>query len=235
MTETIASANAAASTLFLGHNGEWWDSSLILAVIFAALAGVAVGITTAGSIVSHKRETSAAEDALEKYKLETGGKISDSNARAADANARALEAKLELAKLTTPRRLTVEQKASIAERMKGFQHIAFAMSAVGAESIDFASDIADALKAADWRWINWPRGGIVTKPAGGKPDVGMDMLRGIETHISSPYLQPLAIELFHALTDAGYKNSWVLEPPTSPIAESAQLSTPIIILIGSKD
>jgi hypothetical protein len=29
MHEAINSANAAASTLFLGHNGEWWDFWLI--------------------------------------------------------------------------------------------------------------------------------------------------------------------------------------------------------------
>jgi hypothetical protein len=101
MTETIASANAAASTMFLGHNGEWWDSALILAVIFAALAGVAVGITTAGSIVSHKREAAAADVALEKFKLETEGKISESNARAK-------EAELAMLRLRTPRFLDAQ-------------------------------------------------------------------------------------------------------------------------------
>jgi hypothetical protein len=69
MTETIDGANAAASTLFLGHNGEWWDFWLIISVVFAALAAIAIGITTTGSLVSLKREASAAEATLEKYKL----------------------------------------------------------------------------------------------------------------------------------------------------------------------
>jgi hypothetical protein len=85
MTETIDGANAAASTLFLGHNGEWWDFWLIISVVFAALAAIAIGITTTGSLVSLKREASAAEATLEKYKLETEDKISDSTARAAEA------------------------------------------------------------------------------------------------------------------------------------------------------
>jgi hypothetical protein len=46
MPETINSANAAASTLFLGHNGEWWDFWLIASVVFAALAAIAIGIAT---------------------------------------------------------------------------------------------------------------------------------------------------------------------------------------------
>jgi hypothetical protein len=65
MTETIANANAAASTLFLGHNGEWWDSWLIVSGIAAALAAAAIAVTAAGSIISHKREARSAEKALE--------------------------------------------------------------------------------------------------------------------------------------------------------------------------
>jgi hypothetical protein len=44
ITETIDSANAAVSTLFLGHNGEWWDFWLIMSVVFAAAAAIAVGM-----------------------------------------------------------------------------------------------------------------------------------------------------------------------------------------------
>ena len=43
MTETIDSAGTAASTVFLGHNGEWWDFWLIGSVAFAALAATAIG------------------------------------------------------------------------------------------------------------------------------------------------------------------------------------------------
>jgi hypothetical protein len=67
MTETIDSANAAASTLFLGQNGEWWDFWLIGSLIFVALAAIAAGVTTTGSIVSHKREAAGAEVALERF------------------------------------------------------------------------------------------------------------------------------------------------------------------------
>jgi hypothetical protein len=92
MTETISNTNAAASILFLGHNGEWWDFWLIVSVIAAALVATAIGVTTAGSIISHKRETIAAEKVLELEKLETGKQI-------AEANARQKEAELKLAQL----------------------------------------------------------------------------------------------------------------------------------------
>jgi len=96
MTETIDSTKAAASTLFLGHNGEWWDFSLIVAGILVTLAALAAVVATAGSIVAHKREAAAADLALEKFKLETEGKISESNARAK-------EAELAMLRLRAPR------------------------------------------------------------------------------------------------------------------------------------
>ena len=85
MTETISNANAAASTLFLGHDGEWWDFWLIMSVIAAAVVAAAIGVTTAGSIVSHKREGAAAEEALDRYKLDTRQKIAEANARQKEA------------------------------------------------------------------------------------------------------------------------------------------------------
>jgi hypothetical protein len=72
MTETIENAKAAASNLFLGQNGEFWDFWLVASVVLAAIAAIAIGITTTGSIVSHKREASASEEALERYKLSAG-------------------------------------------------------------------------------------------------------------------------------------------------------------------
>jgi hypothetical protein len=119
MTETIDSTKAAATTLFLGHNGEWWDFSLIVAGILVSLAAVAAVVATAGSIVAHKREAATSEEALARYKLDTAKDIADANARAAEANARAEEAKVEFQKFKAPRVLTSEQRAAIVEELKG--------------------------------------------------------------------------------------------------------------------
>jgi hypothetical protein len=99
MTETLDSANAAASTLFLGHNGEWWDFWLIVSLVFAAVAAIAIGITTTGSIVSHKRETAATERELERYKAEASEKITASAATGETAKAEAARANESAAKL----------------------------------------------------------------------------------------------------------------------------------------
>ena len=99
MPETINGANTAASTLFLGHNGEWWDFWLIFSVVFAALAAIAIGITTTGSIFSHKREASAAEQELDRYKAEASENIAASAALGETAKAEAARANETAAKL----------------------------------------------------------------------------------------------------------------------------------------
>jgi hypothetical protein len=85
MTETIDSANAAASTLFLGHNGDWWDFWLIISGTCVAVAATAVGVTTTGSLVAHKREAMVAGQELTKYKLDTSKDIADANSRTSQA------------------------------------------------------------------------------------------------------------------------------------------------------
>jgi len=151
MNETIHSANAAASTLFLGHNGEWWDFWLIASLVFAALAAMAIGITTTGSIVSHKREALTAEEALGRFKLQTESKI-------ADANARAAEAQLELEKFKKPRSISVEQRNRIAEEMKKFagqQYFGMVASDV-ADAWDIWREISLSLEIAGWKRLPPP-------------------------------------------------------------------------------
>ena len=125
--EMNSNASNAISTLFWGHTGEFWDACLMWSVVFAAIAAGTVGVTTIGSIRSHKLEADAAEHGLEKYKNETAGKVADAHltgiaageragtaqaaaddahvklkeaeAQIADANARAAEAEKQAAAL----------------------------------------------------------------------------------------------------------------------------------------
>lgn len=99
MTEAINSANAAASSLFLGHNGEWWDFWLIVSVVFAAVAATAIGVTTTGSIVSHRREAVASELELNRYKAEAAKELAEANSEAAKANESAAKLNNETARL----------------------------------------------------------------------------------------------------------------------------------------
>jgi hypothetical protein len=151
MTETIDSANAAASTLFLGHNGEWWDFWLIMSLVAVALAAIAAGVTTTGSIVSHKREAESAEVALERFKLQTEQKISEADARAA-------EAQLALEKFKAPRSISVEARNRLVESMKEFagqQYFGMVASDV-ADAWDIWREISLALESAGWKRLPPP-------------------------------------------------------------------------------
>jgi hypothetical protein len=222
MTETISSASAAASTLFLGHNGEWWDSSLILAVIFAALAGAAVGITTAGSIVSHKRETSAAELALEKYKLDTESKISDSTARA-------LEARLELEKFKAPRVLDGILKWQLGELAKKHPGQKYALSvAVGAEASDLLCEFDSVLQSVKWERVP-PFGNITVDTACGI--VGVNTVSSVNIRAaptSSPEVEKLLHDLAEILNANGIKAQPAFDPKNIPAANV------IYLMVGTK-
>jgi hypothetical protein len=85
MQDTINNANAAASTLFLGHNGDWWDFWLIVTLVLTAIVAIGVGVTTAGSLITHKREALAANVALTTFKSKTAGEIAEANARQKEA------------------------------------------------------------------------------------------------------------------------------------------------------
>ncbi|MCK1654219.1 hypothetical protein IVA88_22660 [Bradyrhizobium sp. 149] len=151
MTETISNANAAASTLFLGQNGEWWDLWLIVSVVAAAIAATAVGVTTAGSLISHKREAAQAEETLDHYKLETAMQIAEANARQKEA-----EFKLaQLRKLAGPREINFSAlKEALGGQPKAPVEIWYVPEV--SDGYWFASNLFSALHMAGWD-ASWPQ------------------------------------------------------------------------------
>jgi hypothetical protein len=144
MQDTINSANAAASTLFLGHNGEWWDFWLIISLVFAAAAAAAVVIATTGSIVAHKREGVEAELRLENFRLETAKEIADANARAAEANEKAEAerlARIQLEAKISPRRLSPEDAKIIEHELAGLRLKVCIVSYGGSEPTAYSDSL----------------------------------------------------------------------------------------------
>ena len=209
MPESISSANAAVSTFFLGHNGEWWDFWLIVAVIFAALSAGAIGIATAGSIVSHKRKALAAEVALEHFKLETEGKISDSNARAALAEKGAAEAALELAKFKSPRTLTEIQQTAITEGLKQFagtRYDAGIGPAGDPEPLYLLRSIAASLAKANWVQVPWTGNPTMAYDEPPLLSIGLTMVTNVIVDVHPEYwkkLSPAAEALAAVLRSQG--------------------------------
>lgn len=103
MADTIPSTAATNSTLFLGHDGEFWDFWLIVSVVIAAMAATAIGVVTAGSVISHKREAAAAaERSLEEYKLRTAEQLAMAQAESENAKRDAAKANEMTATLENP-------------------------------------------------------------------------------------------------------------------------------------
>jgi hypothetical protein len=126
-----------SSPLVFGHTGEDWDRWLLISLGLAALAAVAVVGTTAGSIISHKREAERAEADLATYKLTVEGKVADAKREGIEAgktagNAMVRAAQLEketeaerlerlrLEAIIAPRSLSPQQQATITAGLKPF-------------------------------------------------------------------------------------------------------------------
>jgi hypothetical protein len=202
MTETISNANAAASTLFLGHNGEWWDFWLIVSVIVAALVATAVGVTTAGSIIAHKREAAATQEAFDEYKLETGKEI-------AEAEVRAAEAQLALEQFKAPRVLTSEQSQKLSGALKeyGPKRIdVFVYPGVTYDTFGYGNQIYIAFLNAGWKAKFFSViGGAVDVPQG----VGISGAAGIEGEPGLMKRPLLSMELEDIFRSAGIEaNRW---------------------------
>ncbi len=235
---------ADQSAVWWGLPVDTWDAwGLRLMILGATLGLLALMASLASSFILYKTgnvfQAQVAEThaqlSVETSKLNL--EISRLNKEAAEANAnarlaeaRALVAQAELAKFRAARRLTAEQKAALAERMKAFPGTNFAISVGTGDGTDFAIDVGEALKLAGWNWIPWPLRGVAVNPPGGRPQMGLDQMRGIETHIFDEALEPLAIELFRGLLEAGFTSKWV----ALPVPRSGHEKT-VIIVIGSKE
>jgi hypothetical protein len=136
---------------------------------------------------------------------------------------------ISLEKRLAPRHLIDKEK--FVARLKQFSGTKFAMSAASAaEPTHLAVEIGDALTSAGWTWINWPLGGMATRPQM-RPEMGIDAMAGIETHIFDDSKKPIAGQLFLAMGDTGFDDHWIILPtPENPHAADA-----VIIIVGSKE
>jgi hypothetical protein len=101
----------------------------------------------------------------------------------AEANARADEAKLELARLTTPRKFTLGQEHQLSDSLKRFAKTPFDFSVqTEPEPVALMAQLGEVLKTADWEWQ--PVGGPIVFQKPGMPNVGIVSLVGIEIQIS---------------------------------------------------
>lgn len=100
----------------------------------------------------------------------------------AEANARAAEANLALAKLTTPRSLTAEQRKHLVESLKGFAKIPFDFFITpDPEPVSLMDQLAGSLTEAGWEWKSVSE--IIVFRQQGKPNAGLMTGSGIGIQI----------------------------------------------------
>lgn len=104
--EMTNATSTAISSLVMGRSGEWWDFFVVVALSLAALTALAIVVSTAGSVLVHKKEAEEAKNALALYKTQAATEIagaakaaSDAAAAAYNAGAQAGEANLKAAEL----------------------------------------------------------------------------------------------------------------------------------------
>lgn len=227
MTETIPSTIAANSTLFLGNDGEFWDFWLIISVIIAALSAIAIGVTTAGSIIAHKRETIASENALTQFKLSMDLQVST-------ANARALEAQLALERYKAPRSIEENNKALIVQVLSKFSGTKAAIYILGEgpEPNNLGRNIGTILNESKWDALDWNWVG-----AGSAVGVVVTFKHGSDIPIETAC--DALVSAFNSAHIEAVKQEWpgdwdhfggMLNGPNAPSPTEA----PIRIIIGTK-
>lgn len=222
--EVMQDIEALSSTAqALNQSADNWNAAMIAALIFTALAAIAVVVTTFVALKRAKAlakvqelviqakdkqlerdlkekdlriaeaagQAAAAETKAEGFRLA----IATANERASQAEARAAEAKLELAKLKTPRSLSLKQQESIANALHAFAGTHFDIAVNNdVEAQGLLAPIEAALKAAGWIEIEWKGGDPVaeiTYAREGFPKVGLVSVHGVIVQMHPQQVVPL--------------------------------------------
>jgi len=103
-----------------GLDLDSWNAVMVASLGFAAVAALAVVVSTALVIKLQKAAELATKQEFEQYKLDAGVKISGAEERAKVAEQRASDANLEIVRLKTPRSISAAQRQGIAKNYLRF-------------------------------------------------------------------------------------------------------------------
>jgi hypothetical protein len=156
--------------------------------------------------------------------------IANANERAALAEQKAAEANLALAKITTPRSLTAEQRQHLVESLKTFSKTPFDFFITpDPEPVNLMGVLADLLTEAGWEWKSV--GGIIVFQQQGKPNAGMMTGSGVGIQIDHSKLadwEKPVLALANGLAAAG------IETKAEQLLDGIVDTNAIHIRIGKK-
>lgn len=189
---------------------DWWNDWVVRSLIAAALAAVAVVVTTRMQLFRAKQLDEVQTQLLKSKETELASDLKDKDVKIAEANERANQAALELAKFKAPRTLSAEQMSHIVAKMSRFASTEFD-GGVGPlndpEPLHLFDQIAESLVAAGWKQLAFSSQTVMTlSRSNGTPPVGGASVTNviIDIHPSQvSRLWPVAQALSAALADEG--------------------------------
>ncbi len=249
-TESADAANMNASAIvnLFGIGLHSWEQAMLWALGFAALAAVAVVVTTAAVVTLQKLEAEASERRFETYKVKAGKETAQANATAetakkdaATANEgaeiarrEAAEARLQLERLKSPRTLGPDRQAFVAAAVTAFKgQRYFAAITQGADDgIAFWESLYAALDKAGWVYVPLPPG----SPGMGTPLAGVPIaaMPGVEIRFDPAErikLESAALALGNALHVDGMVVAATVNPQTNPNDSDRDA---LLIVIGAR-
>jgi hypothetical protein len=198
-----------------------WEEIMRGSLVAVGAFGLIGGLATWFVVSLQRGELAASKVEFERYKLETGEKISESNARTK-------EAELALAKLKAPRTLSLEAQARIVEKVKPFSGQEYAFSITpGPDALSFLELLEVALKEAGW--VRGPPLGTITVDDG---RVAVSLFKAPGVRIQVAPATSLHDAAARVLAGALVEEEIAAEAATSP--DVAARPTVIQIVIGLK-
>jgi len=232
----------------LSQSVDWWNTVMILALVFAAIAAIAVVVTTR-IVITRAKQLSDVQDKLIRAKdaqlaidlREKDKKIADAVERSAEANVRAAEAnekaekerlaRVKIEEKLAPRSLTPDQIAGLSKKLKPYAGISIDILQLGEtpEITNFRSLIESPLRMAGLR--------VLTSTASGS-FVGLSVGVVVDANDSEKIAAAALLSAFNmegitALNEGMVKReAWpgLVMAPTGETVNKA----PIRIYIGSK-
>jgi hypothetical protein len=187
----------------------WWNRSPALKTFVHALGPLLVVGGIAGELRFHHASNAAQKTVIDGQQ----SKII------------ALESRL------APRRLNAAAQAAIvAELGAKLTGVKFALSALGAESLDLANDTGDALTAAGLIWVGWPMTSqSTTYDPARKTLVGNIALNGTAVQTLDPALAWARDKIVTALTASEFEGTH-----PEPVQPEIKGFNVVLIMIGTK-
>ena len=184
---------------------DWWNGWMLTALLAAAAAGIAVGVTTGMQLFRAKQLDRIQTQLLNAKEAQLVSDLKEKDVKIAEANRQANLAALELEKFKAPRNLSADQSTRLTNVMKQFAGTEFdggVGPANDPEPLHLFDQVSNALEAAGWKQIAYRSQSAATLTrSNGTPALGGVSVTNVFIDIHPSQAQRLW-PVAHVLADA---------------------------------